>query len=291
MFTGSITALVTPFRNGDLDGEALQALVEWQIGEGTNGLVPCGTTGESPTLSHDEHKRVVELVVQAAGGRVPVIAGTGSNSTEEAIALSRHAESAGADALLIVAPYYNRPSQQGIYEHYRAIDRAVGIPIIVYNIPARSAVDISVETLARIYRDCANVTGVKDATANAARPSAERMACGAGFNLLCGEDATALAYRAHGGHGCISVSANVAPRLCAEFQAACSAGDYRLALALHDRLLPLHDAMFLEPNPACPKYALEQLGRIDGEVRQPLLRVAPATAREIQRAMTRAGLA
>jgi 4-hydroxy-tetrahydrodipicolinate synthase len=290
LFTGSITALVTPFRDGAVDEKALQSLVEWQVAEGTDGLVPCGTTGESPTLSHEEHRRVVELVIEAAAGRVPVIAGTGSNSTDEAVELSQHAEKAGADALLVVSPYYNRPSQEGIYQHFRHLDARVGIPIIVYNIPPRSAVDISVETLARIHRDCRNVVGVKDATANLARPSLERMACGTEFNLLSGEDGTALGYMAHGGHGCISVTANVAPRLCAEFQAACLAGDFRKALALQDRLMPLHRAMFLEPNPAGPKWGLHRLGRIAAEVRLPLVSLSPAAQAEMEAAMAHAGL-
>jgi 4-hydroxy-tetrahydrodipicolinate synthase len=290
MFTGSITALVTPFRGGAVDGKRLQDLVEWQIGEGTNGLVPCGTTGESPTLSHEEHHRVVELVIEASAGRVPVIAGTGSNNSEEAVQLSRHAEQAGADALLIVAPYYNRPSQEGLYRHFRHVDAEVGIPIIVYNIPPRSVVDISVETLKRIYTDCRNVVGVKDATANLARPSLERMACGEEFNLLSGEDATALGYMAHGGHGCISVTANVAPRLCAQFQSACLAGDFKTALALQDRLMPLHRALFLEPNPAGPKWALQRLGRIGGEIRLPLVELSSAAAEEVEAAMAHAGL-
>lgn len=290
MFRGSITALVTPFRDGAVDEAALQGLVDWQIAEGSHGLVPCGTTGESPTLSHDEHRRVVELTIQAAAGRVPVIAGAGSNSTAEAIELSRHSEEAGASALLIVAPYYNRPSQEGIYEHFRAIDRAVGIPIIVYNIPPRSAVEVAVETMKRIFEDCANVVGVKDATMNLARPSLERMACGEGFNLLSGEDATALGYMAHGGHGCISVTANVAPRLCSEFQSACLAGDFGKALRYQDRLMPLHRALFLEPNPGGPKYALERLGRISGEIRSPLTPVTPPVREEIDAAMAHAGL-
>jgi 4-hydroxy-tetrahydrodipicolinate synthase len=233
---------------------------------------------------------VVELVIEAARGRVPVIAGAGSNSTEEAIELSRHAEKAGADALLIVSPYYNRPSQEGLYRHFRAVDEAVGIPIIVYNIPPRSAVDISVETMQRIHADCRNVVGVKDATANLARPSLERLACGEGFNLLSGEDGTALGYMAHGGHGCISVTANVAPRLCAEFQQSCLDGDFRKALALQDRLMPLHRAMFLEPNPAGPKWGLQRLGRIDGEIRLPLVPLSDAAAAEMEAAMQMAGL-
>jgi 4-hydroxy-tetrahydrodipicolinate synthase len=290
MFRGSITALVTPFRDGEVDEGALRDFVAWQIAEGTGGLVPCGTTGESPTLSHEEHRRVVEVTIDAAGGRVPVIAGTGSNNTQEAIQLSRHAEAAGADALLIVAPYYNRPSQEGLYHHFRQIDEAVGIPIIVYNIPPRSAVDISVETMKRIYEDCANVVGVKDATMNLARPSLERQACGEAFNLLSGEDATALGYMAHGGHGCISVTANVAPRLCAEFQALCLAGNFKEAIFYQDKLMPLHHSLFLEPNPAGPKFALERLGRISGEIRSPLMEASPAVREQIEAAMMHAGL-
>jgi 4-hydroxy-tetrahydrodipicolinate synthase len=250
--------------------------------------VPCGTTGESPTLSHKEHKRVVELTVEAAKRRVPVIAGAGSNNTIEAIELATHAEHAGADAVLIVAPYYNKPSQEGIYQHFRAIDAAIGIPIVVYNIPPRSVVDISVETLARIFRDCKNVVGVKDATGNLVRPTLERMACGTEFNLLSGEDMTALGYMAHGGHGCISVTANVAPKLCARFQQACLTSDFTLALKLQDQLAPLHRALFLEPNPAGPKFALHLLGRGSPEVRLPLVRVSLPVEKEIESAMRHA---
>ena len=290
MFKGSITALVTPFVNSVVDTAAFQRLVDWQINEGSNGLVPCGTTGESPTLSHDEHKRVVELTVEAANRRVPVIAGAGSNNTIEAIELSRHAEKAGADAVLIVAPYYNKPSQEGIYQHFKAVDAAIGIPIIVYNIPPRSVVDITVGTLARIYRDCKNVIGVKDATGNLARPTLERMACGAKFNLLSGEDMTALGYMAHGGHGCISVTANVAPKLCARFQQACLAGDFSTALELQDQLAPLHRALFLEPNPAGPKFGLQLLGRAMADVRLPLIRVSSSVEKEIEAAVMHARL-
>ncbi|MCK3777265.1 4-hydroxy-tetrahydrodipicolinate synthase [Ensifer sesbaniae] len=290
MFKGSITALVTPFQDEKVDEEAFRSLVEWQIAEGTNGLVPCGTTGESPTLSYAERKRLVELTVDVARGRIPVIAGAGSNSTDEAIDFSRHAQEAGADALLVVAPYYNKPTQEGLYQHFRAIDAAVSIPIIVYNIPPRSVVDVSVDTLARLARDCRNVIGVKDATANLLRPSLERMACGRDFNLLSGEDGTAIGYMAHGGHGCISVTANVAPRLCAEFQSACLAGDFRRALEVHDRLMPLHRALFLETNPAGPKYALWRQGRMRRDVRLPLVTVAPAVEAEIDQAMRHAGL-
>jgi 4-hydroxy-tetrahydrodipicolinate synthase len=290
VFKGSITALVTPFTQGAVDESAFQKFVEWQISEGTAGLVPCGTTGESPTLSHKEHKRVVELTIEAANRRVPVIAGAGSNNTIEAIELAVHAEQAGADAVLSVAPYYNKPSQEGVYQHFKAIDAAIGIPIIVYNIPPRSVIDISVETLARIFKDCRNVVGVKDATGNLVRPSLERAACGQKFNLLSGEDMTALAYMAHGGHGCISVTSNVAPRLCAEFQSACLRGDFATALQYQDRLTPLHRALFLEPNPAGPKYALHVLKRMRPEVRLPLVSVSSAVASEIESAMRHAGI-
>jgi 4-hydroxy-tetrahydrodipicolinate synthase len=290
LFKGSITALVTPFVNGAVDEAAFERLVEWQVTEGSDGLVPCGTTGESPTLSHKEHKRVVELTIEAAKRRVPVIAGAGSNNTIEAIELATHAEQAGADAVLIVAPYYNKPSQEGIYQHFKTIDAAIRIPIIVYNIPPRSVVDISVDTLARIFRDCNNVVGVKDATGNLARPTLERMACGVEFNLLSGEDMTALGYMAHGGHGCISVTANVAPKLCASFQQACIARDFSLALKLQDQLSPLHRALFLEPNPAGPKFALHLLGRAGPDVRLPLVGASIAVQKEIESAMRHAGV-
>ena len=291
MFKGSITALVTPFAQGAVDESAFQKFVEWQISEGTAGLVPCGTTGESPTLSHKEHKRVVELTIEAAHGKVPVIAGAGSNNTIEAIDLAVHAEKAGANAVLVVAPYYNKPSQEGVYQHFKAIDAAIGIPIIVYNIPPRSVIDISVDTLARIFKECRNVVGVKDATGNLVRPSLERAACGQTFNLLSGEDMTALGYMAHGGHGCISVTSNVAPKLCAEFQAACLRGDFATALQYQDRLVPLHRALFLEPNPAGPKYALHVLKRMLPDLRLPLVGVSAGVAREIESALRHAGIA
>src|ERR1700748_65717 len=259
-FRGSFTALITPFKNGSLDEKAFRDLVDWQITEATNGLVPVGTTGESPTLSHDEHNKVVEWCVDQAHGRVPVVAGAGSNSTAEAIELARHAEKAGADAVLIVTPYYNKPTQEGLYQHYKAINDAIGIPIIIYNIPARSVIDMSVETMRRLF-ELKNIAGVKDATANVVRVSQQRQAMGEGFNQLSGEDASALGFNAHGGHGCISVTANVAPRLCGEFQDACLKGDYAGALALQDKLMPLHTALFLETNPAPAKYALAVLGK------------------------------
>jgi 4-hydroxy-tetrahydrodipicolinate synthase len=282
---GSIPALITPLRNGAVDEAAFRKLVSWQIAEGSHGLVPCGTTGESPTLSHEEHMRVVEVCVEEANGRVPVIAGAGSNATEEAIALTRHAKKVGANAVLSVTGYYNKPSQEGIYRHFAAIAEAVDIPILLYNIPGRAIVDISVETMARLAK-VANIIGVKDATANIMRPTRERAACGRNWRLLSGEDGTALGYMAHGGHGCISVTANVAPRLCAEFQTACMKGDFESARALQDRLMPLHDALFVEPSPAPVKYAGSLLGLCTDEVRLPLI---PAT--ENARAVVRAALA
>ncbi|NBS02651.1 MAG: 4-hydroxy-tetrahydrodipicolinate synthase, partial [Rhizobiales bacterium] len=248
-FSGSYTALVTPFRNGEVDEAAFRKLVDWQITEGTHGLVPVGTTGESPTLSHDEHKRVVEACIKEAKGRVPVIAGAGSNNTIEAVDFARHAEKAGADAVLVVTPYYNKPGQEGLYQHYKAINDAIGIPIFIYNIPPRSVIDMSVDTMKRLY-ELKNIAGVKDATANLARVSLQREAMGPDFIQLSGEDATALGFMAHGGHGCISVSSNVAPRLCAEFQTACLKGDYASALKIQDRLMPLHTALFIETNPS-----------------------------------------
>ncbi len=249
-FGGSIPALVTPMQNGSLDEDAFRAFVDWQIREGSSGVVPVGTTGKSPTLSHDEHRRVVELCIETAKGRVPVIAGAGSNNTKEAVDLAVHAEKAGADAVLVVTPYYNKPSQRGLYAHFHAVADAISIPLIIYNIPPRSIVDMSVETMASLYGDCENIVGVKDATANLARVSLQRMAMGPDFIQLSGEDPTALGFMAHGGHGCISVTANVAPKLCAEFQAACLAGDFATALTYQDRLMPLHRALFLEPSPA-----------------------------------------
>jgi len=290
MFTGSIPALVTPMKDGALDEPALRNFVEWQLSEGSHGLVPVGTTGESPTLSHDEHKRVVDICVEVAAGRVPVIAGAGSNNTAEAIDLARHAEGAGANGLLIVTPYYNKPSQRGLYEHFKAIASEVTLPIIIYNIPPRSVVDMSVETMARLFEDCDNITGVKDATANILRISQQRSAMGPEFNQLSGEDATALAVMAHGGHGCISVTANVAPRLCAEFQTSCMQGDYAKALEYQDRLMPLHRALFLEPNPTGSKYALSILGKMQNEVRLPMVPVSEETQAEIRAAMVHAGL-
>ena len=287
---GSMPALITPFRGGRLDEQSYRRLIAWQIAEGSSGLVPTGTTGESATLSHEEHNRVVEICVEETAGRVPVVAGAGSNSTAEAIALTRHAKSVGADAVLSVSPYYNKPTQEGLYRHFASIAEAVDIPIVVYNIPGRSIVEISVETIERLAK-LANVIGVKDATANLARPTRERAACGHDFRLLSGEDATALGYMAHGGHGCISVTANVAPRTCAEFQAACLAGDFARARALHERLMPLHDAMFCEASPAPVKYAASLLGLCENEVRLPIVPASEAARARIRAAMEAAGVA
>jgi 4-hydroxy-tetrahydrodipicolinate synthase len=288
-FRGSFTALVTPFKNGSVDEKAFRDIVDWQISEGTNGLVPVGTTGESPTLSHDEHKQVVEWCIDEADGRVPVIAGSGSNSTAEAIELSRHAEAAGADAVLIVMPYYNKPTQEGLYQHYKAINDAIGIPIIIYNIPGRSIVDMSVETMARLY-ELKNIAGVKDATANMARVSQQRAAMGPDFNQLSGEDITALGFMVHGGHGCISVTSNVAPRLCAEFQAACLKGDFAGALKLQDKLTPLHINLFVETSPAPIKYAMSLIGKCANTVRLPMVPASEKAQTAVRQAMVHAGL-
>jgi 4-hydroxy-tetrahydrodipicolinate synthase len=288
-FRGSFTALVTPFKNGGLDEAAFRGLVSWQISEGTNGLVPVGTTGESPTVNHDEHKRVVEWCIDEAKGRVPVIAGAGSNSTSEAIDLARHAEKAGADAVLVVTPYYNKPTQEGLYHHYKAINDAIGIPIIIYNIPGRSIVDMSVDTMSRLF-ELKNISGVKDATANMARVSQQRAAMGDDFNQLSGEDITALGYMAHGGHGCISVTSNVAPRLCSEFQSACLRGDYASALKIQDKLTPLHINLFIESNPAPVKYALSLLGKMADTLRLPMVPVTEPTRKAVRDAMVHAGL-
>ena len=371
-FRGSFTALVTPFKNGSLDEAAFRGLVSWQIEQGSHGLVPVGTTGESPTLSHDEHHRVVELCLDEAKGRVPVIAGAGSNSTREAVDLAVHAEKAGADAVLVVTPYYNKPTQEGMYRHFKAVNDAIGIPIIIYNIPPRSVVDMSVETMTRLFElkniagagsnstreavdlavhaekagadavlvvtpyynkptqegmyqhfkavndaigipiiiynipprsvvdmsvetmtrlfELKNIAGVKDATANLARVSQQRHAMGPDFIQLSGEDMTALAYMAAGGHGCISVVANVAPKLCAELMSAVLKGDYATGLKIQDRLTPLHDAIFKEPGLAGAKHGLKLLGRLDEEVRLPLMTVTPPTGKVIRDAMVHAGL-
>jgi 4-hydroxy-tetrahydrodipicolinate synthase len=272
-----------------VDEQAFRGLIDWQIAEGTDGLVPAGTTGESPTLSHDEHRQVVEWCVEQARGRVPVIAGAGSNSTGEAVELAQHAQACGATAVLVVTPYYNKPTQEGLYQHFKAINDAIGIPIIIYNIPARSVIDMSVDTMKRLF-ELENIAGVKDATANVVRVSQQRAAMGTGFNQLSGEDATALGFMAHGGHGCISVTSNVAPRLCAEFQHACLNGDYATALSLQDKLMPLHSALFIETNPAPAKYALSVLGKCAETVRLPMVPVAEKTKSAVREAMVHAGL-
>lgn len=291
MFSGSITALITPFRDGRVDEKAFAAFVDWQIAEGTSGVVPVGTTGESPTLTHAEHGRVVELCVEVAKGRVPVMAGAGSNATAEAVEMTRHAEKVGADAVLCVSPYYNKPNQEGLFRHFRAIADSTGLPVYLYNIPGRSIVDISIETMMRLREACANIVGVKDATADMARVSLQRIKLGEDFVQLSGEDMTALGFNAHGGRGCISVTSNIAPALCAELQAASLQGNFSKALAVQDRLVPLHKALFLEPNPTGVKYAASRLGLCSDEVRLPLVNIAPETAAIIDAAMEHAGLA
>ncbi len=288
-FHGSMPALVTPFKDGKFDEPSFRALVDWQISSGSHGLVPVGTTGESPTLSHAEHRRVIDVCLDEARGRLPVIAGAGSNNTVEAIELARHAEKAGADAVLVVTPYYNKPTQEGLYQHFKAINDAIGIPILIYNIPGRSVVDMSVDTMKRLY-DLDKIVGVKDATGDLARTSRQRHAMGHDFIQLSGEDMTALAYMAAGGHGCISVSANVAPVLCAELMEATLKGDFAAALTLQDKLIPLHAAIFLEPGVSGAKYALSLLGRIKNETRLPILPVSDGVESAIRRAMAHAGI-
>jgi 4-hydroxy-tetrahydrodipicolinate synthase len=288
MFRGSLPALVTPFRGGAVDLDALRRLVDWHVAEGSHGLVPVGTTGESPTLSHDEHDLVVETVVRHAAGRLPVIAGAGSNNTVEAVRLVGAAKRAGADAALVVTPYYNKPTQRGLVAHFLAVAE-VGLPVVIYNIPGRSVVDMSPATMGELSRH-PQIVGVKDATGDIARVSRQRLSCGLDFLQLSGEDATALGFNAHGGRGCISVTANVAPRLCAEFQEATLRGDYAAALALQDRLMPLHEAIFLEPGLAGAKWALSALGLCAEEVRSPLLPPTEATRAAIRAAMEHAGV-
>lgn len=289
MFKGSMPALVTPFRNGDLDLDALKHLVEWNIEQGSDGLVPVGTTGESPTLTHEEHETVIAEVVKAAAGRVPVIAGAGSNNTVEMIRFVQFAKSAGADGALVVTPYYNKPTQRGLIDHFRAAHDCAEIPIIIYNIPGRSVVDMTPATMGELAK-LERIVGVKDATGDIARVSQQRAACGAEFIQLSGEDATALGFNAHGGTGCISVTANVAPKLCAEFQAATLAGDYASALEYQDKLMPLHEAIFIEPGLAGAKYGLSRLGLCSEEVRSPLTTLEDSTKAAIDAAMAHAGL-
>ena len=289
MIKGSLPALVTPFKNGELDLVTLKKLVDWHIAEGSHGIVPVGTTGESPTLSHAEHQKVIEEVVAAVAGRVPVIAGAGSNNTVEGISLMRHAEKVGADAALVVTPYYNKPTQAGLIAHFTALHDCCSLPIIIYNIPGRSVVDMTPETMGTLAK-LPRIIGVKDATGKIERVSMQRATCGADFIQLSGEDATALGFNAHGGVGCISVTANVAPRLCAEFQAATLAGDYAKALAYQDRLMPLHEAIFIEPGLAGAKYGLSLLGLCSEEVRLPLVGLTDGTKVRIKAAMQHAGV-
>jgi 4-hydroxy-tetrahydrodipicolinate synthase len=289
MLKGSMPALVTPLRDGAFDEDAFRSLIDWHVEQGTDGLVPCGTTGESPTLDHAEHKRVVEVCIDAAAGRIPVIAGTGSNSTSEAIDLTRHAKQAGADAALVVTPYYNKPTQEGLYQHFKAIHDAADIPILIYNVPPRSVVDMTVETMAKLAR-LPNIVGVKDATQDLGRPIRTRLAIGPDFCQVSGEDGTALPFLAAGGHGCISVTANVAPALCAEMQRAWREGDVAKAAALNDRLMPLHTALFCETSPGPVKYAASLLGKCSPELRLPLVEISGTSKDIVKRAMAAVGL-
>ncbi len=289
MFKGSYVALITPFENGGLDETAFQSFVDWQIREGTHGLVPCGTTGESPTLSHAEHERVVDLCIEVAKGRVPVIAGAGSNSTDEAISLAGHAKKAGADGVLVVTPYYNKPTQEGLYRHFKAIHDAVEIPILIYNIPGRSVVDMSVGTMARLA-ELPNIVGVKDSSNDPVRPIQTRIACGKDFAQLSGEDAARLALLANGGHGCISVTGNIAPRMCATLHEAWDAGEPDTALAIQERLMPLHETLFIESSPGPVKYAASLLGLCSAKIRLPLVEPTGATKERVETAMRSAGI-
>ena len=290
MFKGSLPAMITPFdQNGDLDLDTLKKLVDWHVEQGSNGLVPVGTTGESPTLDHDEHRRVIEVVVETAAGRIPVIAGAGSNSTREGRGLLRHAAEVGADAALVVTPYYNKPTQAGLIAHYTDLHDSADIPIIIYNIPGRSVIDMTPETMGELAK-LPRIIGVKDATGKLERVSCQRMTCGTDFIQLSGNDDTALGFNAHGGAGCISVTANVAPRLCAEFQQATLRGDYATALEYQDRLMPLHIAIFLEPGLVGAKYAMSKLGLCSDRVRLPLVAATDETKARIDDAMRHAGL-
>ncbi|MDC9824133.1 4-hydroxy-tetrahydrodipicolinate synthase [Devosia sp. ZB163] len=290
MLRGSLTALITPFANGALDEKAFSHFVDWQINEGSHGLVPVGTTGESPTVTHDEHRRLIEICVEVTAKRVPVVAGAGSNSTAEAVALARYAEDVGADAVLSVVPYYNKPTQEGMFQHFSAVASATSLPIILYSVPGRTVVDLTVDTIARLRDAHSNIVGVKDATANMERASAQRARLGVDFVLLSGEDVTALGFNAHGGHGCISVTSNVAPRMCALFQNACQQGNYAEALALQDKLFPLHKALFLENNPGGVKYAAARLGLCRNEFRLPVVPISKANEQAIDAALQHAGL-
>ena len=290
MLRGSITALITPMRDGNVDEKAFASFVDWQIAEGTHGLVPVGTTGESPTVTHEEHRRIVEICVEVANKRVPVIAGAGSNSTAEAVSLAQFAEEIGADAVLSVVPYYNKPNQEGLFQHFSAVAGAVGIPVILYSVPSRTTVDLTVDTIARLHEAHPNIAGVKDATADLGRASLQRAKLGEDFILLSGEDITALGFNAHGGHGCISVTSNVAPRLCSQMQDASLAGNFPAARIVQDRLVHLHKNMFIEPSPAPVKYAASLLGLCANEMRLPIVPVSKAGEEAVEFAMRHAGL-
>ena len=290
MLRGSITALITPFADGAVDEKAFAAFVDWQIREGSHGLVPVGTTGESPTVSHEENRRVIEICVEVADRRVPVVAGAGSNSTDEAVSLTRFAEQVGADAVLSVVPYYNKPTQEGLFQHFSAVASATSLPVVLYSVPSRTVVDITVDTMARLKEAHGNIIGVKDATANMEKASLTRAKLGADFILLSGDDMAALGFMAHGGHGCISVTSNVAPKLCAQFQNACMQGNYAAGLMLQDKLVPLHKALFLENNPGGIKYAVSKLGLCRNEFRLPVVPVTEANERAIDGALSFAGL-
>ncbi|WP_425407658.1 4-hydroxy-tetrahydrodipicolinate synthase [Hwanghaeella sp.] len=291
MFQGSMTALITPMtETGAIDEKAFQAFVEWQLSEGTEGLIPVGTTGESPTMSHAEHERVVDLCIEAAAGRAPVIAGTGSNNTEEAIHLTKHAKQAGANAALVVTPYYNKPTQAGLYAHYAAIAKSADIPIIIYNIPGRSIIDMSVETMAKLAKDFPNIVGVKDATNDLNRPVLTRLAIGEDFSQLSGEDGTIGAFLGQGGHGCISVTSNVAPGLCAKLHAAWRAKDFATFGKIRDQLMPVHGAMFCESSPGPVKYGASLLGKANAFARLPMVEIADSSKQRVKAAMQGAGL-
>ncbi|WP_193336318.1 4-hydroxy-tetrahydrodipicolinate synthase [Devosia beringensis] len=290
MLRGSIPALITPMANGIVDEKAFASFVEWQIAEGSHGLVPVGTTGESPTVSHEEHRRVVEICVEVANKRVPVVAGAGSNSTAEAVSLAKFAEATGADAVLSVVPYYNKPNQEGLFQHFSAVASAVGIPVILYSVPGRTIVDLSVDTIARLHEAHANIIGVKDATGNMERASMQRSKLGPDFILLSGDDSSALGFNAHGGHGCISVTANVAPRLCSQLQTLSLAGDFVGARAVNDKLVYLHKDLFMEPNPSPAKYVANRLNLCANEMRLPLVPISKSTQDAMDFAIAHAGL-
>ena len=291
MLKGALTALITPFdKNGNVAEKTLCDLVEWQVKQGINGIVPVGTTGESPTLSYQEHKRVIELCVRQVAKRVPVIAGAGSNSTKEAVELAEFAEKAGADAVLVVTPYYNKPNQRGMYQHFSTVANAISIPLIIYNIPGRSVIDMTADTMAKLHHDCKNIIGVKDATSKIERVSEQREKCGKDFVQLSGDDSTALGFNAQGGVGCISVTSNVAPKQCAELFQACRENNFAKALELNDRLMPLNRALFLEPSPAGVKYAAEKLGICTSVVRSPIVPIEDTTKHIIDAALKHAGL-